>query len=342
MYKIPVLFILSVFFFLTAGVLSAQNARELSFGYPVSGTLRAGSEIWYNIRPPQTGFARIETTGNTDTYMEVYDERQNLLFYDDDGGEGINARVQVYLTAGKTYLIKIKGAVIGAAGSFSISANYVSFPQITELRLGFAISGELSSGDSRWYSATTTEKCILVVETTGDNFDSYMDAYDGDYAWIRGDDDGGSRNNARIELDAEAGQTFYFNVRSYDSGSGAFGIIANTEAFVEDLKNTDRSSAIPLRMGEEFSASIRIPRESRWYSFQITRANTNFVVQTKGSMDTLLFLYDSNGNLLAQDDDSAILYNALISAVLNPGTYYIEIQYVHLTTGRCTILAGIR
>nr|AGS52610.1 peptidase M4 [uncultured bacterium contig00042] len=340
MYKKTVLFLFTVFFF--SGILSAQNAQELSFGYPVSSTLRVGSEIWYNIRPPQTGFAKIETTGSTDTYMEVYDERQNLLIDDDDGGEGVNASLVVYLSAGRTYLIKVKGAVIGAAGPFSISANYISSPQITELRFGLARAGELSPGGSLWYSVKTTEKCILVVETTGDNFDAYMDAYDGDYAWIRGDDDGGSRNNARIELDAEAGQTFYFKVRSYDSGSGPFGIIANTEAFVEDQKNTERSGAVALRMGEEFPVSIRMPRESRWYSFEITRANTNFVIQTRGNMDTLLYLYDSNGNLLAQDDDSAILYNALISATLNPGTYYIEIKYVHLTTGRCTILAGIR
>jgi hypothetical protein len=341
MYKKPILSLFAVFFFLTAGVLFSQNTQELRFGYPISDTLR-GSEIWYSIRPPQTGFTRIETTGSTDTYLEVYDDRQNILMQDDDGGEGYNARLEVYLTAGKTYLIKVKGYESGASGSFNISADYMPVPQITELRFGTAQTVELSSGDSRWYSVRTTAKCIIIVETSG-SMDTYMDAYDGSYAWIRGDDDGGSSYNARIELDAEAGQTFYFKVRSYDSGSGSFGIAAKTEAYVIDQMNTERSRAAFLTIGEEIPVSIRTPGESRWYSFMITRANTNFVIQTKGNMDTLLNLYDSLGNLIAEDDDSGgANYNALISERLNMGTYYIEVKYVGFTTGRCTLLAGTR
>jgi hypothetical protein len=103
-----------------------------------------------------------------------------------------------------------------------------------------------------------------------------------------------------------------------------------------------RSKAVSFVIGEEFTVAVRAPEESRWFVFQINRANTNFVIQTRGNLDTMLSLYDSVGNKIAEDDDSGGVYNALISEILGAGTYYIEMKIFGSTTGRFTVLSGIR
>jgi len=59
-------------------------------------------------------------------------------------------------------------------------------------------------------------------------------------------------------------------------------------------------------------------------------------------MDTLLYLYDSRGTLIAEDDDSGEGANALISVRLNPGTYYIEVKGFNGQIGRCTLHGEVR
>ena len=87
--------ILIVLFLIVSGGLFAQNAQELRFGSVVSGNLRSGEEIWYSIRVTETCFLLIETTGNTDTYLELYDAQRNLLMEDDDGsGNENNAKIE--------------------------------------------------------------------------------------------------------------------------------------------------------------------------------------------------------------------------------------------------------
>ena len=82
--------------------------------------------------------------------------------------------------------------------------------------------------------------------------------------------------------------------------------------------NTTRSNALALRLGQDLTVTFS-GAESHWYSFDITQNNSALVVQTRGSVDTLLDLYDSNGNRIASDDDSGDSYNARISRTLNPG-----------------------
>ena len=99
-------------------------------------------------------------------------------------------------------------------------------------------------------------------------------------------------------------------------------------------RNTERSSAVDIRLGEAVSVFFHVPGESRWYRYEITRDGTDFAVQTGGNIDTLLFLYDQNGDLAAEDDDSGEDLNASISERLNAGVYFIEVRLYSDTIGR--------
>jgi len=334
--------ILIVLFLIVSGGLFAQNAQELRFGSVVSGNLRSGEEIWYSIRVTETCFLLIETTGNTDTYLELYDAQRNLLMEDDDGsGNENNAKIETLALRGTNYLVKLR-AYGSEYGPFRIMASYTPLSDAVELRLGSILSGNLSSGQKQLYSIRTTQAGLYTVETTGD-LDTYLEAYDSSFSFIDSDDDGGYDYNARIDIFAEANKVYYLVLRGYGSSeSGPYRISASFEAVnAGSANNTSRSTAITLSLGEGVPVFFTSSGQTRWFVYQTNRAVT-FVVQTRGNMDTVLGLYDSRGDYINSDDDSGDDYNAFISTRLDAGTYYIEVGTYGGGTGRCTLHAEIR
>jgi len=331
-----------LFAFIAAGV-AAQTPTELRIGTPISGNLREGDAQWFNFRPTATGFLTVETTGDTDTYLEAYDSSGNLIMENDDGGEDFNAKIWIFITANQTYRFKLRGYSDSVSGPFVISAKFENISNATELRFG-AVSASLHGGENHWYTVRPAGDGILTVETSGD-IDTFLEAYNfADGTLIDADDDGGEDLNAKLEIIVEPGKTYLFRLRGYsDFVSGPYNIWASFEPIAPDTeRNTARSRAIPLRLGEPIPVFLRAPSESRWYSFNVPRVGLSLVVQTRGNIDTMLFLYDAHGNLIAEDDDSGEGLNAMISQRLGPGTVFIEVKGYSNTTGRFTLHGELR
>ena len=340
---------LSLIFVFCLSAQTAQSPQELRLGgVPVPGNLASDSEVWYSVRPASNGFLVVETTGDTDTYLEAYDERRNLITENDDGGENYNARIEMFVNSGRTYLFKLRGYGGHATGPYRIWASLESPPAAIELRFNSERQDSVSPGARNWYSVRTTAAGYITVETTGGELDTYMYLYDSRYNQLEENDDGGTGLNARIEILAEANQTYYFVVRAYGSEvSGQYGIWASYEPIPQDTeRNTDRSRAVTVRLGEAIPVFFHSPNESRWYRYEATRNPTVFVVQTRGRLDTTLILYDNRGNMISEDSYSGENYgNSLIHERLSPGTYFIEVRTFTNgvgVTGRCTLHAETR
>jgi len=342
--KIFGLLLISGLLLIVSGSLFAQqNAQELRFGSIVSGNLRSNEEIWYSIRATETCLLAVETTGSTDTYLEIYNSQRSLIIEDDDGGNDGNARVEILAASGNSYLVKLRG-YSDSSGPFRIMAGFTPISEVTELRPGAVLSGSITSGQRKLYSVRTAEAGLYTVETSG-NTDTYLDAYDSSYMYIGYNDDGDNDYNAQLEIIAEANKTYYFVLRGYENDtSGSYRIWVSFESIdIGSTNNTNRSTAAVLNLGEAIPVSITATHQSRWFVYELTRSGiVTFVVQTRGRMDTRLYLYDKSGSLLEEDDDSGDDYNALISTRLNSGTYYIEVKGYGDEIGRCTIHAEIR
>jgi len=338
--KISIILI-AAFLIVSGSLFAQQNAQELRFGTVVSGNLRSGEEIWYIVRAAESGFLVVETTGDTDTYLELYDSQRNLLMQDDDSGSDYNARIELLAARGSNYLVKLSAYGDGY-GPFRIMSSYTPLSDAVELRLGSMLSRTLSSGQKQLFSIRTTEVGLYTVETTG-NTDTYLSVYDASFDFVDSNDDGGENYNARIEFFSEAGQVYYFILSGYnDSESGPYRILAGFESITSTVNNTSRSAAIAINLGEPISVLFTEPGQSRWFVYRASRT-VNFIVQTRGDKDTMLSLYDNSGNLLDENDDySEESLNALISRRLTSGTYYIEVTTFGGTTGRCTLHAEIR
>ena len=345
MKKANIFFALIIF---SGFTLFAQNHQELHPGAaPVSGTLQAGAEFWYSARAVSNGILIIETSGNTDTFLEAYDAQNNLIAENDDGGENTNARIEMIVRAGSTYLIKLRGYGSHNSGPYHIWARAEPLPAAVELRFGEERQVNLSAGARNWYSVSAAAAGYVIVETSGDAIDPFMYLYDSQYNLITHDDDGGNGLNSRIEILAQPNQTYFFVVRAYNADeAGPYGILASYEPISEDTeRNTERERAVTVKLGEAIPVFFRETNESRWYRYEATRPGTIFVVQTRGNLDTTLLLYDSRGNLIAEDSYSGEYPNGLIYERLNPGTYYIEVvTYTNGAggIGRCTLHAETR
>ncbi|MCL2720637.1 MAG: pre-peptidase C-terminal domain-containing protein [Treponema sp.] len=330
-----VLCLLIALLFITGGVF-AQYTQELRIGSTISSRLNAGEQIIYIVRTTRAGTLTVETHGDIDTVMEVY-ENENYITYDDDGGEGFNAKVVFDVLPNKIYHFYISGYDSNVNGQFRISASQQNFPNPAELRIGSSVNVNMSGGQEFWYRVRSANSGFINVKTTGD-IDTYLLVYDDSYNYITENDDGGEDLNALVEIFAEANKTYLIRLRGYsEEVSGRTSISAAFEAIPPDPGNISRDRAIPVIPGEVLSIFFRSDSESRWYVYEVTRTGTTHTIQTRGDIDTVMYLYDRNGNLITEDDDSGDSLNARIIQRLNAGTYYIEIKEYWGTLGRCNL-----
>jgi hypothetical protein len=156
---------------------------------------------------------------------------------------------------------------------------------------------------------------------------TYMRAFNAGGTQIASADSGGEERNARIILLVSANHIYYFRV----SGVGPYRIVA---AFTSMYDST------PLEFGSPVAGNISGGREY-WYSVTPT-TNGNIAVETTGSADTYMFVYNAEWEELAHDDRGGQGRNAriIIFASANQ-TYYFRVKGVRsYVTGPYHVVAN--
>ena len=319
----------SVILILLAGAVFAQNPQELRTGSFINGNLNSGQEIWYSVRASDAGVLIVETTGDTDTYLEAYDAQRNLITENDDGPSGLNARVEIMAARGASYLFKLRGYGGHSSGPFRILA---SMQPVTELRIGSAGSGNLVSGEKQWFIVRTAQNGIIRVETSG-NTDTVLEAYSENMEYIISDDDSGDGVNARIDIVAGAGRTYYFVLAaSYDSSGGPFRITADSRSL---------PSPAQLNPGSFINGNI-VSGQDYWYSSRVS-SRVFLIVETAGSTDTMLQVFNESLELLSSDDDGGEGTNARVEIIAEPNrTYLFRLRGFSDSSGPYRITASSR
>jgi hypothetical protein len=176
------------------------------------------------------------TSGDTDTYMELY-QGDVLVVENDDGSgdeDGYNARITFKPErGGGDYYLRIQGYDDGVLGEYTLhtETSTVDFDQYepnnvktqaTRITLEQTLSGNaLADYDMvDWFTFSITEAGTYVISTTG-GVDTVIYLYDSSDRELASDDDGGNNNNARIEMRLERG-TYYAKVSQYGAGYGEY------------------------------------------------------------------------------------------------------------------------
>jgi hypothetical protein len=308
-------------------------------------TLHSGDEDFFLLLPENDGQLTMETTGNTDTYMEFYNaETREKLGQNDDGGSGSNARIRYRVQAGQRYIAKVRG-YDGSTGSYGFRA-YMTIRTSSngfENPLSYEIGSDenvpvmnrtLDREDDDYFLLLPASDGQLIVETTGST-DTFMELYNAETRQkLAEDDDGGSRSNARIRYDVQAGQRYIAKVSGYDGETGSYGFRAYIYVQVrltpdEYEPDNDAASAKQIEIGTPQQHTFHNTNDVDWVKFQITRPG-RYIIRTRGvnsnRLDTYIELFDSNLNSIDEDDDGGDGVDSRLSLHLENGLYYLKVE----------------
>ena len=162
----------------------------------------------------------------------------------------------------------------------------------------------------------------------------------------------------QIKLSGSANMSTY----SWDNGSlfttslHTIGTVANSATYaVSPSCDTDcntstsnsMNTAISIALNSWKNGTIGCSGDEAWYKFVANSATAHsgggagqYTIYTQGSLDTMGYLYDSNGNLIASNDDCNGL-NFSITANLNYGaTYYLKVKAWSSNTGIYSVIVA--
>jgi hypothetical protein len=204
-------------------------------GQTVNRTLHnENDEDFFLLTPDKDGTLVMETTGNMDTYMELYTTgSRNRLTEDDDGGSDVNARIRHQVDAGNSYIVKVRAYGSSDTGSYGFHAWLTEpvrmtpdeyeddneFDSAKEISLGTAQQHTFTTGDDvDWVMFQISRAGRYTIRARGVNstdFDTYIELYDEDYNSIDSDDDGGEDYDSRLSVRLQAG-TYYLKVECFE------------------------------------------------------------------------------------------------------------------------------
>ena len=269
-----------------------------------------------------------------------------VLFEDDDGGEGTNSRIVATLSAG-SYTIEATTHSEATAGTYTLRLSASGC--VSSFTAGSAISGEWSaascgsqrrSGSSAGYhSFSLTSSSEVMVDLTSSE-DTYLVVRSGagtSGAVVYEDNDGGAGTNSRVVGLLAAG-TYTLEAVPYVAGTaGNYSLTVTLEPCVKSLiPAAGELTTVALWFGAWSAESCESQNRTgddaagSWYGdyYSITlTAESQVTIDLISAQDAYLFLLSGVGvlgSVLYADNDSGTDTHARISATLPAGSYTIE------------------
>jgi len=189
---------------------------------------------YFLLVPGRAGSLTIETTGDTDTCMELYNaETREKLRENDDGGSNYNARIRHTVSAADRYIVLVRG-YDGEAGSYGFRAffsgegmlgpdEYESDDESSQAKpitIGTPQRHTFHHADDvDWVTFRVTQPRSYTISAKGERtarLDTYVELFDANLNSIAEDDDGGEIRDARLAVELQSG-LYYLKVWCLDS-----------------------------------------------------------------------------------------------------------------------------
>jgi hypothetical protein len=172
-----------------------------------------------------------------------------------------------------------------------------------------------AAGDQDWlyFEGEADGSYVIQTSNLGREIDTVVSLYDSNGNELASDDDGGEEFRcSRLFWVAREGGRLYVQVRGLadteeGAGTGYEVSVGLADSFRVDEYEPDDSAAEATRieMGETQRHNRHVSGDEDWVFFQ-AEAGQVYVVETSrlgNQVDTVLYLYDGQGNRLALDDD---------------------------------------
>jgi hypothetical protein len=314
-----------------AGSLS-QRGTPIQYGQTVTGTISDATvfqQYTFSGRAGDTVIITMETlSGNLDPLLLLGDADLNLIAEDDDGGGGFNARLEIVLPADGVYVIQAtrygQGTNLGqSSGDYRLT---LSSGQQTGGSGGLRRGGLLSAldfGDTErgtldadslfhlfWFQARAGDQ-VTLRGTLGVNMAASLCLYDAAFVESRCAPDGRLLNTG-IPADG----VYFATLALSDLSTG--GAYALTLSGSTEAGTSDGGMPVPLTYGQQVEGTVTDEHSGAYYVFQAA-ANDQVVIHMAaqdGNLDSFLYLYGPNGEIVGQDDDSGGSLDAELAVVI--------------------------
>ena len=211
-------------------------------GTPLEGAISTAGEVDY-FRLDTTGptLAAVYASGDFgDSEGVLFDPDGRAFAWDDDGGEGLNFRIETVLPRRGTYYLKVQESVHlypYRTGSYTVHAERLGSESPVPLRLGGPPQqgAILTDAEEDFYRLDVTEPIKVAVHTIG-GVDTGGELYDPDGRLVASDDDGGEGNNFRIDTVLLRRGAYWLRIlSSHPATTGSYTLHAEgTTAAVEE------------------------------------------------------------------------------------------------------------
>ena len=221
------------------------------------------------------------------------------------------------------------------------------------IEVGETAQGTLEvTGDRDWLRINLVAGNVYSFAVEGQSLDdTYLRFYDSNGNLLEENDDYNGLDSAINNYQAVVTGDYYLGVGAYaDAGTGNYVVSANNNNQIEepppdtndDYDNTTNTSGY-IEVGETAQGTLEVTGDRDWLRINLVAGNVySFAVEGQSLDDTYLRFYDSNGNLLEENDD----YNGLDSAINNyqavvTGDYYLGVgAYADAGTGNYVVSAN--
>ena len=235
-----------------------------------------------------------------------------------------------------TYLLEASTYDGGESGEYSLSLGVGAAPVTQPISVGQIASGNLTSSSGRsvgcdgcfadLYQFTLSSPQTLEVAMSSTAVDTYVRVLDSNLETVLSDDDSGGDTNSRIASSFAAG-TYFLEASTFDGGeSGAYTLSLLAIVAPPPLVPIDVGAAAS---GDLTSLSGRSTGCAQCFAnvheFTVSTPQTLVISLNSTAVDAFLRVLDSNGTVVASDDDGGGDTNALILQSFAPGTYRIEV-----------------
>ncbi|MGR2740378.1 hypothetical protein ACUY1T_18175 [Billgrantia sp. Q4P2] len=204
-----------------------RNSGELTFDEPLHGWF-SGETLSYEFTLDAPAAVTIDMlSSDFDSFLEL--SGNNVSYSDDDGGEGLNARLYASLDAG-SYRVTARGHGGHGSGLFELRANGIALDELPsngQLEVDRPVRAMLEPGARDYYELVVESAGDYRLDLHSDDFDAYLEL-EGQGLSLR-DDDGAGGLNARISTHLDEG-TYRAIARAYgNSESGSYTLHLSSE-----------------------------------------------------------------------------------------------------------------
>lgn len=242
-------------------------------------------------------------------------------------------RLDAYLDAGE-YSVEVErgtasaeGAdeacatrLVGAEGVYRLEAGRRDLADgrrnTGPLRDGDRITGTLESGAGNAYTLRIDEPSTVILALRSSAFDAVLRVAGEGQDLM--DDDGGTGTDSRLQTVLMPGE-YRVEVSGYGDASGEYALDVSLDGFDGELRNDGE-----VAPGESLAGHLDGMSASNTYRLTIEELSEVELGLDSGAFDPVLRLYGNGIDM--SDDDGGGNRNSLITTVLEPGEYRLEVE----------------